>query len=114
MMEYVYAAMLLHKSGQDITEDGVKDVLEAAGTEPDDGQVKALLAALDGVDIDEAIESAAAAPAAAPSGGSPSAEPSGGSDDSGDEAEAPADDEPEEEDDTSDEEAAEGLGALFG
>lgn len=63
-MEYVYSAMLLHKAGKDITEDAVKKVLEAAGVEVDTNRVKALVAALDGVDIEEAISKAAvAAPA---------------------------------------------------
>jgi len=70
-MEYVYAAMLLHKAKQTINEAHVKKVLEAAGVKVDEARVKALVAALDGVDIDKAIEKAAiaqvvaAAPAAA-------------------------------------------------
>ncbi len=58
-MEYIYASMLLHKAGKPITEANVKKVLEAAGVSPDEGRVKALVAALDGVNIDEAIKSAA-------------------------------------------------------
>ncbi|MBT5022531.1 50S ribosomal protein P1 [Candidatus Woesearchaeota archaeon] len=99
-MEYVYAAMLIHKAGGNVTEESVKKVLEAAGVKVDDARVKALIAALDGVNIDEAIEKAAvvAAPAA-------SAAPAS--------AEAPAEkkEEPKEE---KKEEAAAGLGALFG
>ncbi|MBT3814407.1 50S ribosomal protein P1, partial [Candidatus Woesearchaeota archaeon] len=34
-MEYVYAAMLLHKAGKEITEDAVKAVLTAAGVTVD-------------------------------------------------------------------------------
>lgn len=100
-MEYVYAAMLLHKANQKIEEAAVKKVLEAAGVTVDDSRVKALVAALDGVDIEEAIKSAAiAAPAAA----APAAAP----------AEAKAEEKPKEEEKKSEEEAAAGLGALFG
>ena len=45
-MEYVYAALLLHKLKQNITEDSVKNVVKAAGVTPDDVRVKALVAAL--------------------------------------------------------------------
>ena len=67
-MEYIYAAMLLHKAGQKVEEAAVKNVLEAAGVSVDDSRVKALVAALDGVNIEEAISKAAvsAAPVAAP------------------------------------------------
>ncbi|MEN6329028.1 MAG: 50S ribosomal protein P1, partial [Methanobacteriaceae archaeon] len=66
-MEYIYAAMLLHSASQDINEDNVKKVLEAAGSEVDEARVKALIAALEDVDIEEAMEktAVAAAPAAA-------------------------------------------------
>ncbi|HIH31074.1 TPA: 50S ribosomal protein P1 [Candidatus Woesearchaeota archaeon] len=58
-MEYVYAAMLLHKAGHKVDESSVKKVLDAAGVKADDGRVKALVAALEGVNIDEAIKNAA-------------------------------------------------------
>ena len=64
-MEYIYAAMLLHKAKQPITEENVKKVLESAGVKVDDGRVKALIAALDGVDIEKAIKESAV-PVAAP------------------------------------------------
>ena len=70
-MEYVYAALLLHKLKQNITEDSVKSVVQAAGVTPDDVRVKALVAALSEVQIDEVLKAApvavaaAAAPAAA-------------------------------------------------
>jgi len=64
-MEYVYAAMLLHKAGQKIDEASVKKVLEAAGVKADDARIKALVASLEGVNIDEAIKKAAVAPVAA-------------------------------------------------
>lgn len=58
-MEYVYAAMLLHKAGHKVDETSVKKVLVAAGVNADDGRVRALIAALDGVNIDDAIKNAA-------------------------------------------------------
>ena len=64
-MEYIYAALLLHNAGKDITDEAVTAVLTAAGTDVDENRAKALVAALDGVDIEEAMATAAfAAPAA--------------------------------------------------
>jgi len=102
-MEYIYAALMLHKAGKDVSEENVKKVLTAAGVQADDGRVKALIAALDGVNIDEAVKSAApvaAAPAAAPAEGGAPAEKK--------EEKSEADTKKEEE------QAAAGLGALFG
>ncbi len=107
-MENIYAAMLLHKAGKEINEDSVTKVLDAAGIAVDAIQVKALVASLSEVNIDEAIKAApammAAAPVAAPAGGE--AKP----------AAAPAEDKKKKaEDEKAKEEAAlEGLGALFG
>ena len=100
-MEYVYAAMLLHKAGKQVTEDAVKKVLESAGVKPDDARVKALVAALEGVDIEEAIKEAATTPAVA----SPVAQ-------------APAaqarEEKKEAREEKKPEEAEAGLGSLFG
>ena len=63
-MEYIYTAMLIHKAGGKVEEATVKKVLEAAGVQVDDARVKALVASLEGVNIDEAIEKAAVAPVA--------------------------------------------------
>lgn len=57
-MEYVYAALLLHKLKQNITEENVKNVIKATGTTPDDIRIKALVAALSEVNIDDALKSA--------------------------------------------------------
>ena len=69
-MEYMYAAMLLHSAKKPITEEAVTAILNAAGVQPDGVRVKALVAALAEVNIDEALKApvfaAAAAPAAAP------------------------------------------------
>jgi large subunit ribosomal protein L12 len=105
-MEYVYAALLLHKLKQNITEDSVKNVVKAAGVTPDDVRVKALVAALSEVQIDEALKAApvAVAAAAAPpaAGGAGAAAPAGGGEAS-----------PKEEE-KKEEEALEGLSSLFG
>ncbi|QZX99479.1 50S ribosomal protein P1 [Halobaculum rubrum] len=115
-MEYVYAALILNETDEEINEDNVTAVLEAAGVDVEESRVKALVAALEDVDIEEAIDTAAAAPAAGAAGGA-----AGGS---ADEAEADDgdDDEAEEEeaadeaaaDDDDDEDSGEGLGELFG
>jgi large subunit ribosomal protein L12 len=102
-MEYVYAALLLHKAGQKMTQKAMDAVLTAAGVETDKGRVKALLAALDGVDIDEALSSAAAMPvAAAPAAAGGAA------------AEAAPAEEKKEEEEEKEEEFTAGLGSLFG
>ncbi len=62
-MEYVYAALLLHKAGKPVDETGVTSVLKAAGVEINAARVKALVASLEGVNIDEAISKAAFATA---------------------------------------------------
>ena len=63
-MEYIYAALLLHDSGKEVTEDGMTAIMKAAGVEAEVGRVKALISALNDVDIDEAM--AQAQPAYAP------------------------------------------------
>ncbi|HLC37281.1 MAG TPA: 50S ribosomal protein P1 [Candidatus Nanoarchaeia archaeon] len=57
-MEYVYGALLLHKAGQPVNEENVKKVLTASGVKVDEVRVKALVAALDGVDIEKTIKEA--------------------------------------------------------
>jgi large subunit ribosomal protein L12 len=101
-MEYVYAAMLLHKASKKVDEASIKKVLESAGVAVDDTKVKALVSALEGINIDDAIKSAAVAPVAAPAGGHA---PSG---------KAPEKKEEKKEDKKSEEEASAGLGSLFG
>ena len=105
-MEYIYAAMLLHKAGQKVDEESVKKVLTAAGVKADDARIKTLVAALDGVNIEEAIKTASVpvAAAAAPASGGDAA-PAGG------EAKK---EEKKEEKKVDEGQAAAGLGALFG
>jgi len=63
-MEYVYAALLLHKLKKEVNEENVKKIIKATGTEPDEIRTKSLIAALAEVDIDEALKSAVVAPVA--------------------------------------------------
>lgn len=58
-MEYVYSALLLHSAKQPINEVNLKKVLMSIGVTPDEAKVKALIASLEGVNIDEAIKQAA-------------------------------------------------------
>ena len=50
-MEYIYAALLLHKLGKEVSEENVKKVVVATGVAVDDAKVKSLIASLNGVDI---------------------------------------------------------------
>lgn len=105
-MEYIYAALLLHKAGKEIKEESVKAVLTAAGIAVDDARVKAMVAALDGINIEEAISKAAAAPvavAAAPAAAAAAAP-----------AAAAAEEAAPEEKKEEEESGMAGLGALFG
>ncbi|MDX1596312.1 MAG: 50S ribosomal protein P1 [Nitrosopumilaceae archaeon] len=103
-MEYVYAALLLHKLQKEVNEDNVKAVVQASGAEVNEAQVKALVAALADVDIDEAVKAAPVATAAA---AAPAAE--------GGKAEAAEEKKEEKKDDgKTQEQAMEGLSSLFG
>jgi large subunit ribosomal protein L12 len=57
-MEYIYAAMLLHRAGKQINEENLTQVLTAAGVNVDAVRVKALVASLAEINIDEVIKSA--------------------------------------------------------
>jgi large subunit ribosomal protein L12 len=105
-MEYIYAAMLSHKSGGKIEEAAVKKVLEAAGAKVDDARIKALVASLEGVNIDDVILKASQVQVAAvASGPAPAAEGKKSEDDSKKKAE---------DEKKTEESAAAGLSALFG
>ena len=104
-MEYVYAALMLHKLKKDVTEENVANVVKASGAEVNEAQVKALVASLADVNIEEAIKAAPVAVAAAPAAA----------------AEAPAGGDAKKEEKQSDppsekqeEQAMEGLSSLFG
>ena len=98
-MEYVYAALLLHSAKQQVNEDNVAKVVGASGMQVDQAKIKALVSALQGVNIDDAIKQAAMPVAAVPA-----------------QAAAPEakKEEKKEEKKPSAEEAAAGLSALFG
>ncbi|HYL66004.1 MAG TPA: 50S ribosomal protein P1 [Nitrosopumilaceae archaeon] len=100
-MEYVYAALLLHKQKKEINEANITSVIKASGAAVNEAQVKALVAALADVNIDEAIKAAPVAVAAAPA----AAAASGGKEEKK-EVETPSA--------KTEEQAMEGLSALFG
>ncbi len=95
-MEYIYSALLLHKSGKEINEENLKKVVAAAGAEVNESQIKSLVASLKGVDIDKELESASLVTAALMVSAAPAEK---------------KEEKPEEE---KKEAAAEGLSALFG
>ncbi|MGQ4890902.1 MAG: 50S ribosomal protein P1 [Candidatus Njordarchaeia archaeon] len=104
-MEYVYAALILHEGGKDITADGIVNILKAAGLDVDETMAKAVAGALSKVDIEEVKNKSIAMPVttAAPA------------------AEAPAEakeekpkEEKKKEEEKKEEEAVAGLASLFG
>ena len=102
-MEYVYAALLLHKLGKPVNEENLASVVKATGASPDEVKIKALASALSEVNIDEALKNAATMSAAAPAAaaaapGAPAAK---------------AEEKPKEEE-KKEEEALQGLASLFG
>jgi large subunit ribosomal protein L12 len=105
-MEYVYAALLLHKLKQDINEDNITNVIKATGSPPDAVRIKALVAALGDVDIEAALKSApmtVAPTAEAPSSTGATAPET-----------AKKEEAEEEKSEKKEEEALEGLSSLFG
>ncbi|MEM0381648.1 MAG: 50S ribosomal protein P1 [Nitrososphaerota archaeon] len=105
-MEYIYAALLLHRLGKQVNEENIASVIKAAGGSVDEVRVKALVAALQGVNIDEAIKSASlAAPVAATPSPQPTAEAS---------KQKPAEEAKKEAEEKKEEEALAGLSSLFG
>jgi len=109
-VEYVYASLLLHTAGKEISEENLRRVLDAAGVKVDEVRVKMLVAALKEINIDEVLKQASVAPAvpvtpvvaqaAAPA--PQQAQP------------APAKAEEEEKKEVTEEEIAEGISSLFG
>jgi large subunit ribosomal protein L12 len=93
-MEYVYAALLLHKVGKPIDDANLKKVIEAAGASFDEAKAKTLIASLAGVDIEKELANAAVMAAAPAASSAPAAK--------------------EEKEEVKTEAAAEGLSALFG
>ena len=102
-MEYVYAALMLHKLQKEVTEENVTNIVKASGAEVNEAQVKALVASLADVNIDDAIKAAPVAVAAA----APAAETASGGDEKKEaKAEPPSE--------KQEEAAMEGLSSLFG
>ena len=95
-MEYIYAALLLHKLGKHVDSEHLHKVIAAAGEEPDESKIKSLVASLKGVDITKELESAALVSAAPVAGTA---------------KEEKKEEKPKEEKKAA---AAEGLSALFG
>jgi len=100
-MEYIYAIMLLHSAGKEITEESVTEIMRSAGLEPDHGKIRSLVSTLAEVDIEEAIQTSVLAGAPVSAAAAPAAE------------EEEEEEETEEEEDE-EEEDLQGLGALFG
>jgi large subunit ribosomal protein L12 len=97
-MEYVYAALLLHKLDKEVNEENLTSVVKASGADVNEAQVKSLVAALADVNIDEAVKAAPVAAAAAPAA----------------DTAAPAKEEKKKEEPKNEEAAMEGLSSLFG
>ena len=101
-MEYVYAALLLHKLEKEVNEANLSSVVKASGAEVNEAQVKSLVAALADVNIDDAVK---AAPVAVAAAAAPAADaPAGGE----------AKEEKKKEEPKNEEAAMEGLSSLFG
>ncbi|MGQ9781315.1 MAG: 50S ribosomal protein P1 [Nitrososphaeria archaeon] len=102
-MEYVYAALILHKLGKEINEENVSKVISAAGVEPNQVKIKALLAALGEVNVDEALKTAATVAPVAAASTAPASE-----------KKEKKEEEKEAKKEVAQEEAVEGLASLFG
>ena len=95
-MEYIYAALLLHKAGKPVDEDHLHKVIHATGATVNESKIKSIVASLKGVDIDAEIANAVVA-SAAPASGSAASKPA-----------------EEKKEEKKAEESAAGLSALFG
>ncbi len=96
-MEYIHTALLLQKVGKPVNDGNVKKVMEAAGAHVEEAKVKALVTALENVDIEKVIKEASVMPVAAPV-----------------QQQQEAKQEEKKEEKKSDDAAVAGLGALFG
>ena len=103
-MEYVYAALMLHKLKKEITEENVTLIIKASGAEVNEAKVKSLVASLADVNIEDAIKAAPVAAAAAAPTAAPAEGGEGKKDEKKDEAASGK----------SEEKAMEGLSSLFG
>jgi len=103
-MEYVYAALMLHKLKKEITEENVTSIVKSSGAEVNEAKVKSLVASLADVNIEDAIKAAPVAVAAAPAAVAPAEGGEGKKAEKKDEAAAGK----------SEAAAMEGLSSLFG
>ncbi len=103
-MEYVYAALILHKLKKEITEENVTSIVKASGTEVNEAKVKSLVASLADVNIEDAIKAAPVAAAPAAPAATPAEGGEGKKDEKKDEAASGK----------TEEKAMEGLSSLFG
>ena len=103
-MEYVYAALMLHKLKKEITEENVTSIIKASGAELNEAKVKSLVASLADVNIEDAIKAAPVAAAAAPAAAAPAEGGEGKKEEKKDEAASGK----------SEEQSMEGLSSLFG
>ena len=105
-MEYVYAALMLHKLEKEVNEENVANVVKATGAEVNEAQVKALVASLADVNIEDAIKAAPVAAAVAPAAAADASAAEGGEEKKEKKAEPPSE--------KQEEAAMEGLSSLFG
>jgi len=105
-MEYIYGALLLHTAGQPINEENLTKVLTSANVKVNEAMVKAVVAALEGVNIDEILKNAATAQIAS--------QPSVQVAQPAQSKEEKKEKKKKEEEKASEEDAAAGLAALFG
>ncbi|MFN3621551.1 MAG: 50S ribosomal protein P1 [Nitrososphaerales archaeon] len=105
-MEYIYAALLLHRLQQPINEENIKKIIAAAGITPSEVKVKALVSALSEINIDEALKNATLTPIAAPAAPAQAPAPT--------QAPTTPTKEEKKEEKKGEEEALAGLASLFG
>lgn len=98
---YLHAVLLLHGAGKEITKEHIVAVVKASGAEVDESKAKVLSEAVKGVNFEDLLKQAVAAPVAA----APAAAAAGGEK----KKEEKVEDESKKE-----EQAAEGLSSLFG
>jgi len=110
-MEYIYASLMLHTAGKEINEENLRKVLEAAGIQVDEVRLKAVVAALKEINIDEVIKSATTMPVAPVGVPAAAAQPAA---EEKKEEEKKEEKEEKKEEGVSEEQLAAGLESLFG
>jgi large subunit ribosomal protein L12 len=98
---YLHAVLVLHGAGKEVSKDNSLGVLKSAGVQADEAKAKVLADAVHGVNFEDLLKQAAAAPVAAEPA---AAQPAG-------EAKK---EEKKEDEGKKEEQAAEGLASLFG